>query len=392
MHLAKRIIYANLRRFKKWIFLTFLVKQKEYTIRPIRSNDEVLLILKHKSLETTKQFIRNHFENSVTFFSAETRLIKLKNARVSSFSDLVLFDNDAIWEKFFNIDYDSLIPLDRNLIKVNKQSSKLSAYSYNKNIQLDIGVSLLGVFADIWSHFLFTQLPKLAYILENYEFLKNNFKQLTLLIPPYKDKNILEIIEIFKRKAPMFKILQALERTDYTFKEFLYFDKLVYMNEHSSIVSPMTYQIPKSIIFLNNKHFFNDILPIIPAGFNVKLFTHKIFLERNNKVRNLNNYEEVKSYFCKKGFLTIDPQNLSLAEKKFIFSNSDIVCGPGSSAFSNVLFCKQKTKIIAFINSGRVFDNLMTNFIHIEFIYCKSNDFNPHSRYTLDLNEIEHLI
>ena len=110
MHLAKRIIYANLRRVKKWIFLTFLVKQKEYTIRPIRSNDEVLLILKHKSLETTKHIIRNHFENTVTFFSPETKLIKLKNARISSSSDLVFFENDVIWEKFYNLRYDNRIP------------------------------------------------------------------------------------------------------------------------------------------------------------------------------------------------------------------------------------------------------------------------------------------
>ncbi|WP_081067563.1 glycosyltransferase family 61 protein [Burkholderia stagnalis] len=71
----------------------------------------------------------------------------------------------------------------------------------------------------------------------------------------------------------------------------------------------------------------------------------KIFLARRG-ARNITNTTEIEELLTKFGFECIDTGALSFAEQVALFSSASIIVGPLGAAFSNVIFCDSRCKIL----------------------------------------------
>ena len=75
--------------------------------------------------------------------------------------------------------------------------------------------------------------------------------------------------------------------------------------------------------------------------------TKKIYISRQNtNYRNLINEEDLISFLKLNDFEIVDTSNMEIVEQIDLFSSSEIVISPTSSALTNIIFCSRGTKII----------------------------------------------
>ena len=60
------------------------------------------------------------------------------------------------------------------------------------------------------------------------------------------------------------------------------------------------------------------------------------------------------------GFVEVFPHRLSYREKLELFANAEYIVGPGSSGFSNVIYCRKLKGLIKFYNVSRHTDMYLT--------------------------------
>jgi capsular polysaccharide biosynthesis protein len=110
--------------------------------------------------------------------------------------------------------------------------------------------------------------------------------------------------------------------------------------------------------------------------------------------RNMLNNAEVEQYFVSQGFEVIHPDLFTLKEKVKIFREAAIIVGPGSSGFTNIIFCKQGTKALVFTNFQRISDcgiNTLAEYFGIDLLVVIGYDKNDsiHSSYFVPLDKIK---
>lgn len=94
-----------------------------------------------------------------------------------------------------------------------------------------------------------------------------------------------------------------------------------------------------------------------------KMSNNYIFLNRtglSSLYRDIYNKKEIINFLNKKGFKIIDPSKLNLLSQIKLFNSARKIIGIHGAAFTNIIFCKKKTKIIELkaINSK---NNTITN-------------------------------
>jgi len=129
-------------------------------------------------------------------------------------------------------------------------------------------------------------------------------------------------------------ILKIFKQLKIKIKKIVYLDDDYYKFTNSEI--PQFLSLPVSIKIINSqfrKKKKNNEL--------------KIYISRqNSSYRNLINEDDITKILKNKGFEIIDTYNMSIAEQIELFSSAKIVISPTSSALTNLVFCKENTKVI----------------------------------------------
>ncbi len=129
----------------------------------------------------------------------------------------------------------------------------------------------------------------------------------------------------------------------------IYADKVITLDHPWYYKGNIQYQlrkIPQWIINQNRKIFLN----------NSKKFycKKKIFLDRSNSNYNhcqIENILDIKNFILKNKFGIYKPEILSLEKQIYLFKNASVILGAHGAAFTNIIFCKPKTKVIELIPS-----------------------------------------
>lgn len=161
-------------------------------------------------------------------------------------------------------------------------------------------------------------------------------------------------------------------------------------------VQDETINIPEWIIKYNRDFF----LPLIKKFNN----NNKIFLDRSSSVYThcqIKNNNEIIDVLSKKGFTSYKIEELNIEEQIFLFSEASVIVGAHGAAFTNIIFCKPKTKIIEIIPNShpskkcqRISKILKLDYNRIT-VKEQSKDKNFPFNMLLDkkhLNEIENII
>lgn len=321
----------------------------------------------------------------------------IKNAIISADSDIVLVDNlvsldkgvieigdYVLWDKYFSPCFFSMIPRDANCEKYDLDTVTIKEYA---NIVYVRGtcVSLLGTFAHIWAHFILQFVSKL-YFAKCADLLDEGT---TVIIPKYGDSHIIQAIYDYLNGTNV-KIIIAENDTYYCCENLMHIPSAMDLANDGHVVLPYYYNYSKE-----NLQGIRDVLirPYENRYIN-NGHSDKIYLVRRNVGRTLVNWPEVEQWFLGKGFELVEPHKLSLEEKVAIFENARIVCGPGSSAFVNIIWCKENTKILTFSNYPRLIDPGIGALVRLKkskCMYVSGIDINagPHASYMIPISRIE---
>ena len=113
-----------------------------------------------------------------------------------------------------------------------------------------------------------------------------------------------------------------------------YYNKGTIMNAQSNIPKWIIKFLKNTFVDLSKKNYKNKI---------------KIFIDRSDSdfthCKLINN-ENIKKYLIKNGFEIIKLSELSLKKQIEKFSNAKIIVGPHGAGFTNLVFCKRKTKVV----------------------------------------------
>lgn len=289
------------------------------------------------------------FESSHTaYFHDKQDILLVNNARITNSSDLVIKDKEVLWDKALQANFTKVVPLDINLYGHTKDDVVVVL---NRKSRFVSGkcISLLGVHANIWAHFIVQFLPKL-FIAEDKYLLDND---ITLIIPAYSDGNIRQIIQDYLAKYKNITLLEALPKVDYVCEELFYIPTAAYLANHAKFELTCDCVIPSYVLDLLKKKLVNNFIERVekqPSEY------EKIYLVRRGTFRCMHNWKEVEDFFVSEGFILVEPHKLTLEEKAHLFYHAKYIVGPFSSAWTNTMFANG-AKGLMFCNMSRMVES-----------------------------------
>jgi hypothetical protein len=323
--------------------------------------------------------------------SIRTRGIKLyqfDNAVFRPYSDFVRLGNTVYWDKANRFQLVKTIPLDQDLILIDRANNKAYLNDGLKKRKLGTVFSLCGVHVNSWGHFIGNFFPKITTLS-----LIAGEPHVTVVMPIDVDEHIKELTENSISRYGNIKVCYV-ERT-----ESVECERLYYCSSPSFISDHALYLHPSDIHLTD--WALEQIFNLTDADRNNKAYISdrcKLFISRRGG-RNLENIEAVEELFLKNGYQIVFPHKLSLKEKISLFARASHVAGPYSSGFANVVFCQPGTQVLALCNYSRLLDGYVAAFDGGQFglnvtmlTGTEKLSSDPHNSYTVPIDRIEESI
>lgn len=346
-----------------------------------------VFVIKEKTLE--RVFFPPVFGLSeggmINFFSDALELKKIDSSTIYYGSDFFTKDKCANWKKFFLPQWQKMLPSDAFMSKINGGQIYIKKASVKHTV--NVAFSMLGVHSHTWTHFLLQYFSKLLYIQKVLDLELS----VTIVHPIYNDPQVNFIFESFTRNYKNLSFLPV-KAGDAVFCKTLYhINNTSQISDHAVYIAPSDIIIPEYVL-QQIKNSLNVFLAECLKRDKLKIIPHKkIYLGRKGQ-RNLLNSNEVEAFFTSKGFVVVYPDKYTLLEKYFLFQEAEIIVGPGSSAFSNIIFSKPGTRVLAFSNYQRLSDALSYyKYFDIRFVMLNDKDVDQsiHSSYTISIEKVE---
>ena len=260
-------------------------------------------------------------------------ILRIPDVCIAQSSDVVLTKKGVVWDKYYNNMYPYMIPLDSDVSAYNNETILHRKSAKIVHVDGDC-ISMLGVFAEIWSHFIMQFLHKFYYA-EKAGLLN---KGVTVIIPDYKDAHVRQLVYDVLDRHPSCIVI-TVPHLNYRIQ---YNCESLYWIPTTSAISndyhwPSVYHniIPRQVMDILHKNVFGKYKGVVSDWCG-----EKIYLVRRAKMRNITNNDEVERFFCERGFVFVEPHKLSLEQKIGVFQNAKIIAGAHSSAWTNAMFCK----------------------------------------------------
>jgi capsular polysaccharide biosynthesis protein len=93
----------------------------------------------------------------------------------------------------------------------------------------------------------------------------------------------------------------------------------------------------------------------------------KIYLRRNSGVRKVTNATELEELLVVKGYVIVEPENLSFLQQAQLFTHAKVIIGSSGAALANIVFAPSNVKV--FILIGKYTD---TSYWYWQNIACSS--------------------
>ena len=299
------------------------------------------VVYKIKEDSWEKLFVSEVFkiskEYSVECYCGAQYVLAVDDARVSSQSDIVVTPKGVLWDKYYKSSFTKTIPKDCNLISFSV--GQVAVVKAKKQISVDGSViSMGGVHSKVWAHFLIMYLPRLYYAAELGLF----DNSVTVLLPQYRDGHIRQIVYDFLSGYSNVSIVEMEDGVDYLCQSMFYIPSFSNATDHSTYCMAIDFLIPHNVVEVLNKYLVERYSSVAHNDKQNK----KLYLARRGNYRCATNWDEIENYFRNEGFEIVEPHKLTLLEKIAAFKNANVIVGPYSSAFTNLLFCKDAKVLI----------------------------------------------
>lgn len=382
-------------RNKIYVFFLSLFYSKKFTIVDENVIGFKVNVIKEESVESIHlpPIYGLSKGGCIDYIAPELALQKIEHCKIYHGSDFITKGEYAFWKKFYTPQWQKMLPSDSFIVKVKKDILYIRK-SKSKEHYVDTAFSMLGVHSSTWSHFLFQYFAKLLSLSD----ITSREKNVTVVHPVYTDPQVNYIFNFFTSKFPNVNFLQTQAGDVVNCKVLYHVNSTSQISDHATYITSSDIIIPQFVLdaITNN---LRTLLAASAANLQQDTSAHKkIYLGRKGQ-RNLTNSLEVEAYFKSEGFTVIYLENITLDEKYRIFQNAEIIAGPGSSAFSNIIFSKPGTKVLMFSNYQRLNDALSYfKYFGIKLLLVNDQDENQtiHSSYSISLDKLikayKHLI
>ena len=304
------------------------------------------------------------FHNNKNYY-----IYTIKNARIYTDNN----ENVAVIKDNFVLPFVSFQQINGKFESINNNSTvKQGTPSLIKKINGKVFNICQGDSGNNYFHFIFDILPKI-YLLKS----KIDLKEIDYFYvtdPKEWQIKIFKFLGISKKKLVSSKIHKHI-----LVKELLAVDHPWY--NHGYFQKSLK-KIPKWIIFENRKIFLKD---------SKKNKKKRIFLDRSQSNYNhcqIKNFIEIKKLSVKKNLKIYKPEFLSFKKQVNLFKNSSIVVGAHGAAFTNIIFCKPRTKIIEIIpadHPNRKCERI-SKILNLKYFRIKTNPDNSNPNYPFRIN------
>jgi capsular polysaccharide biosynthesis protein len=304
---------------------------------------------------------------------------KIEDVEIIVGNDFLIKGEAAYWDKMFNMPaFPHILPMDKNLISYDKQVISLREDLTSEEVlYIEEAFFFCGVHSEFWSHFLVERLPQLKILKER--IIPEAPNRIKIVLPSNIDLHSRELAKEYMGDLADFIYVD--QRVKIKCKNLWFVDRMSWLSDHANEMSILDNLIEPNA---------NDFL--LRYRGNIEDPRKKLFLERTG-IRNLTNYQDVRSFFIQNDYTMVTPHELTLSKKKHLFASASHIVGPFSSAFANLIFCSPSVKVLDFANFSRCFDSYYCSLIE------KSENFymlpgielqkgNPHSNYYIGLNDI----
>lgn len=317
----------------------------------------------------------------------ELSIYNHKSVRIQGNSDFIIDILDKVAVNDFSYDINERYENIDGILyrqKANLVLLKYNGLKYNKVYKE--GISISGKFSANYYHIMFEIMIKLL-VIER----ANISQNIPLVIDEivYKTNSFKQLLEILKGTGRNVIVIGP--------SEIIEFESL-YTISSVNIIPPNLKNFfdvsPEDICFDIN--YLQELRNRLLVHKSKKIFSKRIFISRKKTRNRQYNENEVIDLVNLYDFQTISPEDYDLVDQISIFNGADIIVGASGAAFTNILFCKPKCKIICFqprkVNIPAF--STIAAIIDAEMRYClgfaRTKDL--HSSYDVDLTMLNDML
>jgi capsular polysaccharide biosynthesis protein len=310
------------------------------SINRYKKKKSVLIERKRKySFEEPKVFGEPRKFNKRSVYIPEKRLSSISNAQIIGAFQIICDEKLLITEAAANPNLGFVAGIWPYVQSISKEKNKAIVwFEYNQIITLDEGILFSGRCSPNYFHWLIEYLGR-AYIISKI----NGIKNIPLIIDGEMFDSEFESLQSVLPNWPIIKLpkqtLLKVKKLHIPSISTFHPDQLDTPYWKGSGICLETLKFLKSACLSSNQL----------DQFKSKK-KKKIYITRkagSHSGRNIINNREVEILMDGLGFEIIDPSELTFKAQIQIFMESSTIIGPMGAAFTNIIFCEPKTKIIA---------------------------------------------
>lgn len=270
----------------------------------------------------------------------DTFVVMLKGASCFAYSDLILLDDGNYYCEIKDNPiigrvsdcHDGYV-----LIQDKKEYYTVEIPKHRQTIKE--GVFLSGLFSWNYYHFTFQVIPKLQWICK-----------IALEVPLLVDEKVKELPSF----ATLLKICNVQDRP------IIFLDEKVrYSVDELYLVSQQTFLVPNFKEGVSNPSVSCYYRPstldylrerIIKKGDYSSNYPKRIFLGRKYVTSGRRTFNEEECIACAKqfGFEVVYPELMTFEQQVGLFNNAECVIGGSGAAFTNLIYCNNRVKVVVF--------------------------------------------
>ena len=320
-------------------------------------------------------------QGSFTFHTPGFRLFKIDSARVTSKSDIIEHNGLCLTEKFFRITAPKTKHLDINFHSFDYFGKTVTIRDPLALHTVPQALSLMGVHASHWGHFINEYLPMLLPCLGHLP------GDVPILINEGLDPIMHELLmKSFILKGVNNPIILVPHGLSIDVGTLYFCDRSTFITEDSRW---------GSIYDIIVQYFAPIEMSKLRNMYKTDSKRHKIFLTRRSGARVCQNLNEIEDFFTRNGFQLFDTDQMDLRARIEVFPHCEQMVGIFGSSLANGIFCPDMKRCDIIAPLIRCTDQLGPSMFQIpdcRFHLAWTNDDSVHPSFEVTRESLESVV
>ena len=392
--LTQRLKRNIVRTYKCMTYPCYEYTDLESAFKEIPNKVKLLPFLTTSSFYKLPVYYGENQTNAKEGIGVTVKRALIHDARCFVYSDLIVLPNNKIINELKDVEYyrDTVDFTDEIILRDKDTSCQLNTKDIIETQKIPSAIKIGGMFGFNYYHFVYQLLTRLNYT--------NDI-----------DSSVPLLLDASARDIPTLK--QLVELANVQKREILYMDygccyeigDLYYITSPNIIapnIKSKKFDLDKMAVFTSEglTYLRNTLLPYKST---IQTPEYVFIARRKATKRRGYNEQECGETLKKLGFEEVYPETLTLAEQIAVFNNAKIIVGATGAAFTNLIFCSNKTNVVILSNYkvGFPYFSSIASFVGSRLIYLYDKKLGEvpnyktlyaHEAFHVDVKELKELV